>query len=238
MIDKNLCCNNIRIWAMSKDEEEFKNKTYLDVQREFFLGKLVYNDGEFLYHEKGLNSPEDTLVLFKFDNQIIASALFKRKDEEKKALYFDISTIEVFNPINEKQLSDEIPDFTLSTRGQNIEVDYLDVIINLINKNIEKGLGIYDSYKKIIGENHSFTEDELKKILFHLVKNHEYSNKCYSIESGAENNEYVLHSSKGSGYIQVDEFRNGKYKVIINLGGADYNNFNTDRFNQLLKLKF
>lgn len=237
MIDKNLCCNNIRIWAMSKDEEEFKNKTYSDVQREFFLEKLVYNYGEFLYHEKGLNSPEDTLVLFKFDNQIIASALFKRKDEDKKALYFDISTIEVFNPINEKQLSDEIPDFILSTRGQNIEIDYLDVIIELINKNIKKSLGIYDSYKKIIGEDHSFTEHELKKILFHLVKNHKYSREFYTFENG-ENNEYVLHSSKGSGYIQVDEFKDGTYKVIINLGGADYNNFNTDRFNQLLKLKF
>lgn len=48
----------------------------------------------------------------------------------------------------------------------------------------------------------------------------------------------MVHSNKGSGYIQVDEFKDWKYKVIINLGGGDYNQFNTYRFNQLFKLKF
>lgn len=216
-----------------------------------FLETLVYNKGEFLYRERGINSPSNTLVLFKFDNEIIASAILKKVEkfdepkfkygfEYKGALYFDISTIEVFKPIDESQLASAIPGFTLATRGQNIDIQDLDTIINLINKNIKescyRSLGLYDSYKKVVGEDHSFTEHELKKILFHLVKNR--GKRYYAIENGAENNEYLLHSNKGNGYIQVDEFKDGTYKVIINLGSGDYNYFNTDRFNQLFKLKF
>ena len=145
MIDENLSCNEIRIFAMSKDEPRFVNKTYSYVQREFFLNDLVNEKGKFLYYRNGINISGDTLVLFKFDNQIIASAIVKKSEKElevrhgvdhKGTLYIDISTIEVFKPISISKLLKEIPNLRYSTRGNKIPVENLDIIIQLINKNI------------------------------------------------------------------------------------------------------
>ncbi len=146
MIDENLSCNEIRIFAMSKDEPRFVNKTYSYVQREFFLNDLVNEKGKFLYYRNGINISGDTLVLFKFDNQIIASAIVKKSEKElevrhgvdhKGTLYIDISTIEVFKPISISKLLKEIPNLRYSTRGNKIPVENLDIIIQLINKNID-----------------------------------------------------------------------------------------------------
>ena len=146
MIDENLSCKEIKIFAMSKDEPRFKNKAYAYVQREFFLKDLVNEKGKFLYYRNGMNISGDTLVLFKFDRQIIASAIVKKSEKElevkhgvehKGALYIDISTIEVFRPINISKLLEEIPNLNYSTRGNKIEIENLDIIIQLINKNID-----------------------------------------------------------------------------------------------------
>lgn len=147
MIDENLSCKEIRIFAMSKDEPRFKNRTYSYVQRKFFLEDLVNEKGEFLYYRNGMNISGDTLVLFKFDEQIIASAIVKKSEkfripkvmhgiDHNGALYLDISTIEVFKPISISKLLEEIPNLNYSTRGNNIEIENLDIIIQLINKNI------------------------------------------------------------------------------------------------------
>ncbi|HDO9489841.1 TPA: hypothetical protein P5P23_003852 [Clostridioides difficile] len=40
MIDENLSCKEIKIFAMSKDEPRFKNKTYSYAQRKLFLEDL------------------------------------------------------------------------------------------------------------------------------------------------------------------------------------------------------
>lgn len=154
MIYENLNCKEIRIFAMSKDEPRFKNKTYLDVQTDFFKGDLVKAKAkekekekcEFLYYRNGIKISGDTLVLFKFDNQIIASAIVtdcKKKSEvrhgveHKGALYIDDSTIKVFKPISISKLLKEIPNLKYSTRGSSkIEIENLDIIIQLINKNI------------------------------------------------------------------------------------------------------
>ena len=147
MIDENLSCKEIKIFAMSKDEPRFKNKAYAYVQREFFLKDLVNEKGKFLYYRNGMNISGDTLVLFKFDRQIIASAIVKKSKKFKipevrhgvnhnGALYLDISTIEVFRPINISKLLEEIPNLNYSTRWNKIEIENLDIIIQLINKNI------------------------------------------------------------------------------------------------------
>lgn len=146
MIDENLSCKEIRIFAMSKDEPRFENKTYSYVQREFFLKDLVNEKGKFLYYRNGMNISGDTLVLFKFDRQIIASAIVKKSEKElevrhgvdhKGTLYIDISTIEVFKPISISKLLKEIPNLRYSTRVTKIPIENLDIIIQLINKNID-----------------------------------------------------------------------------------------------------
>lgn len=40
MIDENLSCKEIKIFAMSKDEPRFKNKAYSYAQRKLFLEDL------------------------------------------------------------------------------------------------------------------------------------------------------------------------------------------------------
>ena len=147
MIDENLSCKEIRIFAMSKDEPRFENKTLLIYSKEkFFLKDLVNEKGKFLYYRNGMNISGDTLVLFKFDRQIIASAIVKKSEKElevkhgvehKGALYIDISTIEVFKPISISKLLKEIPNLRYSTRVTNIPIENLDIIIQLINKNID-----------------------------------------------------------------------------------------------------
>ena len=106
---------------------------------------LVNEKGKFLYYRNGINISGDTLVLFKFNNQIIASAIVKKAEKElevrhevehKGALYIDISTIEVFKPISISKLLKEIPNLRYSTRVTKIPIENLDIIIQLINKNI------------------------------------------------------------------------------------------------------
>lgn len=146
MIDKNLSCKEIRIFSMSKDEAIFENNTYSYVQNEFFKKRLVNDEGKFLYYRNGIKISEDTLVLFKFDKQIIASAIvnyskkepeFRHGVEHKGALYIDTSTIETFKPISISKLLKEIPNLRYSTRITKIPIENLDIIIQLINKNIE-----------------------------------------------------------------------------------------------------
>lgn len=145
MIDENLRCKEIRIFPMSKDEPIFENKTYLYVQNEFFKERIK-KEGKFLYYRNGINISGDTLVLFKFDKQIIASAIVKDSKKEpevrhgvehKRALYIDTSTIEVFTPIPISKLLKEIPNLKFSTRITTIPIENLDIIIQLINKNIK-----------------------------------------------------------------------------------------------------
>ena len=47
-----------------------------------------------------------------------------------------ILIFQVFRPINISKLLEEIPNLNYSTRGNKIEIENLDIIIQLINKNI------------------------------------------------------------------------------------------------------
>ena len=51
MIDENLSCKEIKIFAMSKDEPRFKNKAYAYVQREFFLSIFDLQLGQIISFE-------------------------------------------------------------------------------------------------------------------------------------------------------------------------------------------
>jgi hypothetical protein len=88
----------IRILPMSK--KEFNGRTAEEVQSQFFLTELPSREGgRYNYATAGLNAETGTFVLFQYDNRIIASAVFERCDRSKRALYFDIDSIRVFDPV-------------------------------------------------------------------------------------------------------------------------------------------
>lgn len=64
----------IKILPMSS-KEEFPGMSIEDVQNAYFLGELINDQSGMYYFKKtGMNAIEGSLVLFQFDNMIIASA--------------------------------------------------------------------------------------------------------------------------------------------------------------------
>jgi len=90
---------------MSK--EEFGGQTAKDVQFEFFLTDLPSREcGRYYFRTAGLNAEPGTMVLFQYDNAIIASAVLERCERFKEpegpyhgALNFSIESIRVFEPV-------------------------------------------------------------------------------------------------------------------------------------------
>lgn len=100
----------ICILPMSK--EEFKGCTAEEVQSQFFLTELPLREGgRYYYRTAGLDAEVGTIVLFQYDNKIIASAAFERCERFKQpeslyhgALYFNIDSIRVFDPVGPELL--------------------------------------------------------------------------------------------------------------------------------------
>jgi hypothetical protein len=94
----------------SKEEPGFAGSSAEDVQRLFFLGELLRPDrspGKYSYHKSGLRAEPGTVVLFQYTGKIIASAVLtavERFQTTEKggydgALYFDVNSIKVFDPV-------------------------------------------------------------------------------------------------------------------------------------------
>ena len=103
----------IRILPMNM-ELEFQGKSIEDMQRDYFLGDLIYErKGIYCYRGKGLNAPAGSLVLFQCDNMLIASAKFlgstkcnsARPEDYQGAFKFDVKSIAVFQPITVEEIN-------------------------------------------------------------------------------------------------------------------------------------
>ncbi len=106
----------IRILPMDKDNE-FKDMKTSEVQR-FFINDLptrgdTNGEGKYLYKKQGIKADEgSTLILFQFDNQIIACANLTKVTKFKEAegnyngaLYFEPSSIRIFDPVDNKTIN-------------------------------------------------------------------------------------------------------------------------------------
>jgi hypothetical protein len=116
----------VRILPMDK-HNEFKEQEIEEVQERFFLKDLPYRKdkygtGKFLYKKSAMNAEPGTIVLFQYDNKIIALAeltLIQKfnkpqigddydkslpREEYNGAYYFEPTSIVVFDPINSKQI--------------------------------------------------------------------------------------------------------------------------------------
>ena len=107
----------IRILPMDK-EYEFDNISIQDVQNSFFLNELPSRkgskgQGKYCYKTHGMKADiGSTLVLFQYDNRIIACAdlveiekLDKPEGIYHGAFYFEPTSIKVFNPITNENIN-------------------------------------------------------------------------------------------------------------------------------------
>ena len=124
----------IRILPMDK-KSEFKGKPIREVQKEFFFNslpterKMGNRYGKFLFKTSGMKTEKGSVVLFQYDNKIIAKAkladivkfpnpLIGDPDEpglEKEvyngAYFFEPSSISIFDPITKDEIKKIWPQF-------------------------------------------------------------------------------------------------------------------------------
>jgi hypothetical protein len=106
----------IRILPMDR-VGKFDDMDIEDVQKGFFLSDLSYeSNGKYMYGDRGIDAPEGTIILFQYDNSIIASAKFIKAEKflqpvydeaygvYKGAYYFDPASIVVFDPISSNEI--------------------------------------------------------------------------------------------------------------------------------------
>lgn len=124
MINKSLKVPDIRILPMSK-KEEFQGNSILKVQQEYFEYNLINKrDSKFYYISSGLKKSPGSLILFQYDNKIIASAQLKDREEYnplyegryKGALILYGETIQVFEPIELSEIQSIDPKITEFSR--------------------------------------------------------------------------------------------------------------------------
>jgi hypothetical protein len=110
----------VRILPMSPTMKGFRGRSVEDVQTGFFLEELPFppRNGRFRYPTSGLNAEPGTVVLFQYEGKIIASAVLDRNERfdqpeggYRGALWFDVGSIRVFEPVGPDQVRAIWPEF-------------------------------------------------------------------------------------------------------------------------------
>jgi len=103
---------------MDLNEEEFRGKSAEQVQTDFFLRDLPSGprSGRYAFKKAGLAARGGTVVLFQYDNRIIASAALDRVERLKRPkgeyhgnLYFKVESIRVFEPVGVDRVNEIWP---------------------------------------------------------------------------------------------------------------------------------
>ena len=92
---------------------------------------------------------------------------------------------------------------------------------------------IYDAYSKVTESNHSHNDDELKKILFDIVRKDSNSYENYSKEKGQAIDEYTV-QIEGNITLKAVECLN-YYIIVIYSDQGGYNYFGSEKFEELIK---
>jgi hypothetical protein len=145
----------VRILPMDR-EYEFDNRNYQEVQNDFFLNELpsrkdVNGQGKYCYKKQSMKADEgSTLVLFQYDNQIIACADLNKivkltipEDVYHGAFYFEPSSIKIFTPITNNELNASfncVKKFGQVKHSLNLEYvnNFMDILSNIESVNINK----------------------------------------------------------------------------------------------------
>ena len=98
---------------MSKNEETFNGMTIEEVQEKFFKDILI-NECENKYYFsglKGINIKYEDILLFQYDNHIIASAIVIDYDKRNRCIILKEDSVKTFDSIDKIELKSFIPSF-------------------------------------------------------------------------------------------------------------------------------
>ncbi len=133
----------IRIIPMSKSKE-FESKPIETVQQEYFIDELINRDNcLYFFRNVGINCALNALLLFQYDNSIIACAKLKgiKRYENpmdgiyRGALALEKSSIRIFNPIAADELHAVDPEFKKFNQvKQSLNIDCLPRLFALISR--------------------------------------------------------------------------------------------------------
>lgn len=121
-------------------KEEFTDMCIDEIQTDYFLGEFIHEEkGLYYYRTYGMNAPKGSLILFQFDNCIIAAAklLDVQKDSSysdyKGAFEFDINLVRVFEPITVDEINKIDSNITVFSQAkQEINLKFMKEIEALI----------------------------------------------------------------------------------------------------------
>lgn len=108
----------MRLLPMSM--HEFGNKSARKVQASFFRKDLPSRpEGYYRHYAHGLRAQEGSSVIFQYDNQAIATAIYKGRKRYSKPdkdgycgeLFFDTKSIRVFDPLSAVDVASVWKDF-------------------------------------------------------------------------------------------------------------------------------
>jgi 5-methylcytosine-specific restriction protein A len=142
---------DIRILPMSKTKE-FDNATIEEIQQDYFSYQLILRQGKFWYRKSGLNVQKPALILFQYDNHIIAGAVLEdtvKNDQLRKGysgyFRFNVQSIAVLTPITYNELAQVFIGLHRFTREkQKLDIANLPQLITLMkNKNVQFVLPSY-----------------------------------------------------------------------------------------------
>lgn len=146
MFIKNKSVPEIRILPMSKSKGFYNSQIDL-VQKHFFARDLMQReDGKYYYRSKGLNSLPGSLILFQYDNKVIASAQLTQIEKYSTplegiysgAFCLDKDTIHVFDPIRASEINEVAPEIKSFRNGKRyIAADKLEKILSLLQQKLD-----------------------------------------------------------------------------------------------------
>ena len=130
----------IRLIPMSINE--FAYDTIENIQKEFFMDDLIHRVGcAYYYHERGLISKNNALLLFQIRSTIIASARLDDVVEDdsyeryKGAFQLYPESIRIFEPITLDELRTICPEINgFSNSKQYIDIKHIHAILGLIDR--------------------------------------------------------------------------------------------------------
>lgn len=137
----NTMISEIRIIPMNK-ATEFDNMSFEEVQHDYFLNNLKNRDNcLYFYLKSGINCKNNCLLLFQYDNSIIASAIMKdqiKYDPPRDGVSYGAfslfkDSIQVFDPISARELQLIDNNFHRFSRAkQSMDIKSLNRLLALI----------------------------------------------------------------------------------------------------------
>lgn len=136
---KNIDFKEMRILPMSVPQE-LQGHPIKEVQEEFFLKRLVNNNGEYCCSNNDFHAYGKVLVLFQYSNSIVAAGILEKVEDEDTSethnakYYFEKDSISVFNPISSDEMMKLFRIRELSKAKQRLELSKKQNLLQILSQ--------------------------------------------------------------------------------------------------------